>query len=591
MRLRRVRLTRFRQFKDQELRLDPSVTVVVGRNDTGKTGVLWQFFNQPFYEGVLHSGDRPLIREVRGQPIEFAMAWDVEALDKTQVETLFGRLGQRIDLVFRDQEGPAKRWRYFVDGEEVEAYSGVGEDGQPILRAELAPRRLFPTPQYLSIVAPVMSQFEARLLQPPGETTVPARPLAATHEASLLRLAGLGGETRAIQGTWTEWPPAFFPRRELPLDEVEGRLAEVSARITRQLRAWWTDPPGLTFTLRLAGNNEGKRRSHDINSYFLVWGITDPQGLPLHGAGLLWFFTLLVNLELLGEHPRPLLLLFDEPAAPLHPSAQRMVTRLLDSLASRRQIIYSSHSPFLIDWNFPQRIRVFSRDPETRATTIQNTPYAGGRQIWDPLRESIGVTVGDVAVIGPRNVFVEGISDQIILANASRALETSSSTQLDLQTTSIIPYGTEPVLKEMLGRVQGAGVRAVVVVDRDAAGKKAAAIAAKLGVPIVEASGNRPDADDCSIEDVIGLTEYLDALNQAYEGTERFQRLTPDEVQANRRTKSLGAFLDQFFEERLERSFSKVSVSVVLAERFRESPGEIPRAVRDLIGRVVEALG
>jgi recombinational DNA repair ATPase RecF len=79
VRLRRLRLTRFRQFADQELRLDPNVTVVVGRNDTGKTGVLWQFFNQPFYEGALHSGDRPLIREVHGQPIEFGMTWDVEA--------------------------------------------------------------------------------------------------------------------------------------------------------------------------------------------------------------------------------------------------------------------------------------------------------------------------------------------------------------------------------------------------------------------------------------------------------------------------------------------------------------------------------
>ncbi len=231
----------------------------------------------------------------------------------------------------------------------------------------------------------------------------------------------------------------------------------------------------------------------------------------------------------------------------------------------------STHSPFLIDWNFPQRIRVCSRDPETRATTIQNTPYAGGRQIWDPLRESIGVTVGDVAVIAPRNVFVEGISDQIVVANASRALETSGALHLDLRTTSIIPYGTEPVLKEMLGRVQRAAVRAVVVVDRDAAGKKVARIAARLGVPVVEASRNRQGADDSSIEDVIGLEEYLGALNHAYEGIEGLQRVTPEAVRAAQGTKSLGAFLEQFFEERFERPFSKVSVSVVLAERFRES--------------------
>jgi hypothetical protein len=215
VRLQLFRLIRFRKFVNQELRLDPNVTVIVGRNDPAKTGLLCQFFNQPFYEAVLHSADRPLVPNVHRQPIEFGMTWAVEATDEPRMRATFGRMGQKVDLVFRDQEGAAKRGRYSMDDEEIEAYTGVGADGQPILREELAPRRVFPAPQYLSISTPVIGMFEARLLQPPEDSAALTRVLAANHENSLLRLKGLGGERRPIPGQWTEWPASVLPRREL----------------------------------------------------------------------------------------------------------------------------------------------------------------------------------------------------------------------------------------------------------------------------------------------------------------------------------------------------------------------------------------
>ena len=584
MRLRQLRLARFRQFVDQTLRLDPNVTVIVGRNDTGKTGLLWQFFNQPFYEGVLHSADRPLIREVHQQPIEFGMTWAIEPADEPRMTASFGRMGQRLNLVFRDQEGPTKRWHYSVDGEDIDAYAGVGANGQPILRDELAPRRVFPTPQYLSVSAPVMGMFEARFLQTPGG--IPARPLSANHEGSLIRLAGLGGDTRPVPGQCVAWEPTVFSRRDLTLEEVEARLAAVSARITERLKVWWTDPPGTTFTFKLAGGDEGKRRSHDTNSYTLVWSVTDRAGLPLQGAGLLWFITLLINLELIGEYPRPLILLLDEPATPLHPSAQRMVPRLLDSLSSRWQIVYSTHSPFLIDWNFPQRVRVLVRDPERRHTIINNRPYAGGHQILDPLRESIGVTVGDVATIGDRNVLVEGISDQIILANASKAFQALGEPHLDLETTSILPCGEDLVLKEMLARVRAVGARAVVLVDFDKAGERKAKAAKQFNVKVHFArEPGRLDGAG-SIEDVVGLDEYVRAVNEAHQDLEGVEVVTEEEVRGARGLNSLGAY----FAERFGESFSKVAPSVVLAERFLEAPGTISPALRDLIQKLAEDL-
>src|SRR5579864_8980776 len=119
-------------------------------------------------------------------------------------------------------------------------------------------------------------------------------------------------------------------------------------------------------------------------------------------------------------------------------------------MSSRHQLIYSTHSPFMIDWNFPQRIRLFTRDHDSKRAYIENKPYTPEegihQSVWDPLRETIGVTVGDVAVLAYRNILVEGVTEQILLANASAFFESLERPHIDLATTSIIPYSDSVAL-------------------------------------------------------------------------------------------------------------------------------------------------
>jgi predicted ATP-dependent endonuclease of OLD family len=125
------------------------------------------------------------------------------------------------------------------------------------------------------------------------------------------------------------------------------------------------------------------------------------------------------------------LVLIDEPAYSLHPSAQRAVARLFSIISEQHQVVYATHSPFIIDWSFPQRVRLLERDPITKRTRIQNRPYHAHERfqtVWDPLREAIGVSLGDLAVIGDTNVLVEGVSDQILLANAGSILHQRATT-------------------------------------------------------------------------------------------------------------------------------------------------------------------
>jgi predicted ATP-dependent endonuclease of OLD family len=51
------------------------------------------------------------------------------------------------------------------------------------------------------------------------------------------------------------------------------------------------------------------------------------------------------------------ILLLDEPGLSLHPWAQRDLSAFFENLASTNQIVYTTHSPFLVDADMLDRVR------------------------------------------------------------------------------------------------------------------------------------------------------------------------------------------------------------------------------------------
>lgn len=592
MRLRSVNLIRYRQFVDETLLVEPNVTVIVGRNDTGKTGLLRGFFDQPFYEGVIHSRDRPLVPGFRGDPIQFSLTWDLSADDYRRSQlAAFGPSVRTVQIAFHQDAPSGEELSYSGDGKRVSAYQVV--DGRHVLRKELEPRVIFPMPHYINVQVPIRSHFEARIFTLTSGAVEPLRIRELIPiETLALRVAGLQAETRPVPGGGVEedWPSPHNKPSPFSVDEIDERLSGLSARVTEKLQRWWLDPPGLRFRLRVGGDAGGKQYQYRLNSFGLVWDVLDESGLAYHGAGLHWFVGFLVELLYVEDQEAPLLLLFDEPATPLHPSAQRIVAKLLSSLAGRHQVIYSTHSPFMIDWNFPQRLRLFERNYESKRTHIHNKPYnptAPFQRMWDPLREGIGVTVGDVAVIGDTNLLVEGVTDQILLANASSLLGEKALQSLDFDQTSIIPYGSEPVLVQLSSTIQARGFKIVVLLDVDDQGTKVERFCRRRGIPYVRLDGfvDRTGAD-FAIEDVIGIEDYVPFVNDFYSAFGWFTALTTDEVRREIGGKSIGAFLAILFEQRFAQDFSKAAMAVFIVQNIdRLSASAVER-----LRRLVEAI-
>ena len=528
MRLGELRLTRYRQFIDEKLVLDPYVTVIVGRNDTGKTGLLDHFFDQCVYEGVISGlGYRPLVPTHQNARTAFSMLWEIFPDDYGVIALPpeFGPRGHHtLEVSFQDLDPPGKYWRYWVDRQEIDVYEGVTKDGRPIRPDRFCQRYIFPTPRYISVAHLMKTEFEA---QPwdldPGAIELPVK--RSMPESLLFRLAGIRARTRDVIGIDQPWenpklsPSALTPR------EINERLAVVSGRITEKLRLWWIDPPGLVFAASLAGNWSGAAATRPMNAYpiqtlAVTCAVHDPDGIPYHGTGLMWFISFLIEWLAVEDSAQPLLLLFDEPATPLHPSAQRVAAKLLATIASRHQVIYSTHSPFMIDWDFPQRIRMLVRDSNSKRTHINNKPYhprEASRKIGDPLRSTIGVTLGDIGVIADKNVFVEGVTDQILLANASALLRERGASHLDLARTSIIPYRDLTNLSHLIGIVRSRQADVIVVTDVDQQGSRVVKLCRREGISHlpVERFSDRGNTD-CGIEDVIGIESYIAEVNTDY---------------------------------------------------------------------------
>jgi predicted ATPase len=150
--------------------------------------------------------------------------------------------------------------------------------------------------------------------------------------------------------------------------EVNALLQKMNEAIATHLnpQRWWSQDPD--FKLRLGP------REHE-----LVLTIRDRTGTDYQfserSRGLQFFLGYLVELQAHAPAPRQEILLMDEPDAYLSNAGQQDLLRVLEHYArpddrSREdQVVYVTHSPFLINRNAGQRLRVLDkgRSEEGRA--------------------------------------------------------------------------------------------------------------------------------------------------------------------------------------------------------------------------------
>ncbi|TPG33787.1 AAA family ATPase [Mycolicibacterium hodleri] len=222
---------------------------------------------------------------------------------------------------------------------------------------------------------------------------------------------------------------------------VNGLIQEMNTSIARHLNIsrWWTQDPD--FQLRLSPRETE-----------LVFTIRDRTGTDYsfteRSRGLTYFLSYYVQLL---SHDRPVdrteVLLMDEPDAYLSASGQQDLLRVLehharpDNSERRDQVVYVTHSPFLVNRNAGHRVRVVDKGTRDEGTRLVKDAT---RNHYEPLRTSLGAYVAETAFIGGENLFVEGIADQVLLAGINARLlraGAAPSRCLDLNRVTLVACG------------------------------------------------------------------------------------------------------------------------------------------------------
>jgi len=185
-------------------------------------------------------------------------------------------------------------------------------------------------------------------------------------------------------------------------------LQSAGTTLTKEFKSWWKQ-------------GDYRFRFEADGDHFRIWVSDDrrPEEVELENrsTGLQWFlsFYLVFLVESQGDHDNAILLL-DEPGLSLHPLAQRDLSAFFDGLTKSNQILYTTHSPFLIDPDRLDRVRKVYVAEDGSTESSSNLRQSGA----DPAQagaayavySALNLNVAESLLLGCLPVVVEGASDQ-----------------------------------------------------------------------------------------------------------------------------------------------------------------------------------
>ncbi len=243
---------------------------------------------------------------------------------------------------------------------------------------------------------------------------------------------------------------------------------------------------------------------------------TDDYGYSFYisqrSTGLRWYLNFYIALK--GEDLKPGdIILVDEPGMYLHPKAQQEMRQILNAESENNQIIYTTHSPYLIDADNVSQIRLVEKiggngeDGYNEFSQIkERIHHSANVDTLKPIVDAIGYSVGSELNLSRKKVLIcEGVSDYYYV----KALEVLFKQKLECGITHA--NGSSNIGK-ITSLFLGIGTEEIfALVDSDGAGIKERNNLIKDGVYCENAllTTHDPENRDRAIEDIFNREWYL----------------------------------------------------------------------------------
>ena len=267
----------------------------------------------------------------------------------------------------------------------------------------------------------------------------------------------------------------------LQSDEFEDFKAELEATqatITDELFEYWKTNNNLEIIFDIdkrESRNSVRTQQGQIMQSSIVEHILDVRvrnkrtgvSLPLknRSKGFNWFFSFLVWFKRIQEDTNSkFIILLDEPGLNLHATAQADLLKFIGDLSDKYQIIYTTHSPFMVDSAHLERVRTVVETPN--GAVISTSVQEKDPNTLFPLQAALGYTIAQNLFISEKNLLVEGVSDLIYLQVVSGMLEADGRTCLDDGIT-ICPVGGMEKVATFVSLLRGAELQLGCLLDSD----------------------------------------------------------------------------------------------------------------------------
>jgi AAA15 family ATPase/GTPase len=314
-------------------------------------------------------------------------------------------------------------------------------------------------------------------------------------------------------------------------EELIADLEAASAPITEQISRYWSQNTSLRVSFLLHPGKPQDPPPFDEGQILETRILNTRHNLTLNfderSTGFAWFFSFLVwFFQVKRAFGDNLLILLDDPGIGLHAKAQEDLRRYISQeLEPNYQVIYTTHSPFMIDPNNLQRTRtvedIISTGDDGReiylGTKVGEKVFSSDADTLIPLRAALGYEMMQSMVAGHKTLLVDSMTDAFYLNWFSNRLNEKGRTGLD-SSWKIVPCGGGEKIGAFLG-LFGANHGDVVALMDVTGGQKR--LEQLRETELMQGCGiltmdKYIHSKEGSIEDMIGQPTYFALVNLSY---------------------------------------------------------------------------
>ena len=255
--------------------------------------------------------------------------------------------------------------------------------------------------------------------------------------------------------------------------ELKNNLQGAGNHLTQRIVKYWSQNKHIQmrFDVRDGKPGDPVGMKEGVNVWGEVYDSVHWATTPLsnRSRGFVWFFSFLAWYEDVKRQQQNVILLLDEPGLSLHGRAQADLLRYFDAELSGHQLLYTTHSPFMIDPTKFERVRIVqdlgidahdALPKDEDGTKVLANVFDATEDSLFPLQGALGYEIQQTLFIGPNSLVVEGVADMLYLRAVSAQLQREKRVGLSEEwvITPVGGSGKVPTFVALLGSQKGINV-------------------------------------------------------------------------------------------------------------------------------------